>query len=293
MDGSGIGVIQEFSISVSLEIRMMDGVRLRSLFACNACKVARVKCDGNAAVACGRCSKSGSPCVYEPRKKRGPLPFIASDRETTTAPWVNNTAASLILIPRPLPRPGVLAGPEVPLLTSDDVVSFLPILGVINAMNTVINETTLFSALDVGGDRTSLTEWRPLDLQACGFTLLYLRGRLRHSKDTPVATDPFFSWAVECIDQSMNVGLPPSEHLVSALLLLSLCSRKFSDDPMKSVTFAALAQVVCGAIPAVSPAKLLAVASYACKARTHAASGIVTWPSRAAPIGMCLFGLML
>lgn len=52
-----------------------EALRMRSLFACMECKSARVKCGGLSAAACGRCARLGTPCVYAPRKKRGPQPW--------------------------------------------------------------------------------------------------------------------------------------------------------------------------------------------------------------------------
>lgn len=211
------------------------------------------------------------------------------------APWVPRdsggdgagVAPLLVLKPaRPLGRPGLLPGPELPNFTQDNLRLLRSVLGCVNRMHTLVDEAQLFAALGIGATGDILVvEESPssLALRACVFLLFHLSGLLADDRSSS-ATTVYYKWALDYIDQSVG-QLCPSQSLVSALLLCAFVTQKAKQDVPAAASFTTLAMSISGMLPDICPEIHLAAACYQRQVEVAFRSGSVVWPPSSAPIG--------
>jgi len=137
--------------------KMSQEGRLRTLVACDACKVSKRKCNGDVR-GCVWCLKYRAPCIYSPNKKRGPRASHAHhDTLTSLKPQM------------PIGRPAFAAGPEPPGISLDDLHATLRFA---NRIFRTVNESNFVLLLTEGA-----SEWSPRQI-TCRSSGMYLHAAL-------------------------------------------------------------------------------------------------------------------
>lgn len=118
-------------------------------------------------------------------------------------------------------------------------------------------------------------------LRACYFALLCAANRFRGDA---AAEQLHYRAALDCVDASMHQR--PDEHLISALLLLTI-AQFFSvrGDVGDAGALASLAQHLCGFVPGLCPDIAVTANCFSVKAATLRCMRGVVWPPASPPIG--------
>lgn len=253
-------------------------VRMRSPTSCDSCREARRKCDANP-VACAWCLTHDIPCIYSPRKRRGPTASLSLDTSLAKAHPLNLHHEIVESVPRPVSHVDDFATPQLPtvLSTPDDLRRAIRFA----------NRAFLHKLVDEESFLTALGEpahQAPYGLRSCAFALLSLTCRLVGG-DVALA-DSYVQRALRCLDRSMCEQ--PNRHLVSALLLVAVmpppnghCGG--SCDDISASVYAALATHFSDLSPDLCSEVRLAAAVIGVMAKSSPSS--ILWPASTKPIG--------
>ena len=158
-------------------------------------------------------------------------------------------------MPRPpLERSAVSSGPEF-ILSTSAARTVSDIMGFANRMLKVVDRTHFLSSLGLierpGAGALALvspTGDAPACLRACAFMLLCVASTLAGDAASAHA---HYQLARECVD--VAVGERPSQHLISALLLMALMTMPLGRDHSEALGHSALAQRLASFVPDLSP----------------------------------------
>jgi hypothetical protein len=171
------------------------------LNACDACKASRRKCNGNSS--CDGCTKRGIYCVYTANKKRGPLPSSKPSSKPRSDIETSSFAA-------PVPVSQIFDSSEYALLKN--------FFAVINPAIMFCDEEFFYTGLRTLDSRYGSAEAAGSSgVLACAYMILAVSTKLLG--DEP-GSQRYFAQARKCMDLAMHAD--PSQHLVSALLILYL-----------------------------------------------------------------------
>lgn len=256
--------------------------RKRTYNACDPCKQGRRKCDGEAT--CGSCCSRGIECFYTANKPRG--------RKLKTSPsaLVEDSVTSLRL-PVMIGPAGFADGPEIRPLTPDETSLIHLVLRFANRVCKVVDPDRFFSAVNAatGSDGLNHHLAVPLEppspgLRACFFALLCAASRVCADAESEQA---HYRAALSCVDVSMLK--PPDEHLISALLLLTI-AQFFSvhGDAGDAGALATISQHLSCSVPGLCPDIAVSAMCFSTKTTTLRYTGGVIWPPIVAPVGSAI-----
>lgn len=158
------------------------------------------------------------------------------------------------IVPRvPLNRYSVSAGPDFVLSTAT-VRAVIEATGLANRMQKIVDRSHLLSSLGLIGHSEAVNSPSefPACLRACTFMLLCVAS-IRAGDGA--AADANYQMARECVD--VAVGERPSQHLISALLLMALLSLPLGRSESEALENSAFAQRLSEFVPGLCPGILL------------------------------------
>ena len=171
-----------------------------------------------------------------------------------------------------LPGPEFFASPES-IETLHLVISFA------NRLVKLVDGPRLFHALGSG----DAAVWPPesqSSLQACAFMLLCMKSKIA---EDVAAAEMHFSRAQEYVNASMSER--PSQHLISALLLMSMMAQPLGRARTDAAVHAALAQSLSTFVHSICPDIYFSAACLSSK-NSDVHSDAIAWPARSMQIGM-------
>lgn len=260
-----------FTESADLNFTAAGKARIRVSEACDACKSAKRRCDGG--TTCAACYHRGQHCVYTPNKPRG------RPRRTPLPDTLISLNPSLRVRP-----PDMFKGPELHALSSSEMSTAIDVFRNINRITKVVDGLHFFSALQAAvGHGTAVTaRAAPSGLRACYFALQCMVGRTLGDERAAAAS---YESAIRYVESSMKE--PPSQHLVSALLMLSIYSISCGEDQSidAACTFASLARSLSDFVVDMSPVVGFSAAVFARKMIALRDERDIVWPPLRCPIG--------
>lgn len=269
--------------------------KLVCLHACDACHRSKRKCNGVAS-GCAWCLLKGVECSYSPHKPPGPrpkfkAPTLAGMRtDDTRHPGGSRSPMTGVAAwptpARPLGPPGFAAGPLVPELSRKCIAY---VIGHANRMLKTCDKAHVLSSLGLGAGPaagpTVLADTSgdlPPGLRACAFMLHCMSCKLHGDAASAVA---YYGRAQDCIDAALSQL--PTQHLVSALLLLSLMALPIGRDQSDAISFSAMAQGLASCTPGIDSEIFFTASCYRSK-NLALAFNAVSWPASRPSIGMPL-----
>ena len=270
-----------------------SGCVLVCLHACDACHKSKRKCNGVAS-GCAWCLLKGVHCTYSPHKPPGPrpkfkAPALVGIRTDASRRGSRSSMTGFVAWPtpvRPLGPGEFVAGPLVPELSRSCVAY---VIGHANRMLKTCDKARVLSSLGLGAgpaaEPTVLVDASgdlPPGLRACAFMLLCMSSKLQGDTASAVT---YYGRAQDCIDAALSQL--PTQHFVSALLLLSLMALPIGRDQSDAISFSAMAQGLASCIPGLDSEIFFTASCYRSK-NLALAFNAVSWPASRPSIGMLL-----
>jgi hypothetical protein len=180
--------------------------------------------------------------------------------------------------------PDMFKGPELHALSPSEMSTAIDVFRNINRITKVVDGLHFFSALQAAvGHGTAVTaRAAPSGLRACYFALQCIVGRTLGDERAAAAS---YESAIRYVESSMKE--PPSQHLVSALLMLSIYSISCGEDQSidAACTFASLARSLSDFVVDMSPVVGFSAAVFARKMIALRDERDIVWPPLRCPIG--------
>lgn len=222
----------------------------------------------------------GLPCVFTANKKRGPQP---SKRPSATSSRGRRVVVAVAVPRHPSDHSAVSSGPEFE-LSPASARSLLTVIGFANRMMRVVDKAHLLSSLGLTRRTDALavvntTGEAPAGLRACAFMLLCIANTLAGDS---AAAEANYSLARMCVD--VGVAERPSQHLISALLIMAIMTSPLGRDHSEALSHSALAQRLAAFVPDICPDISLSAACFWSKNSAIHDNSIV-WPACRPRIG--------